>query len=275
VSSFKSNQYNEKIGMHDRCMTKPCRLFLYHTMNILFTNDDGIHFPGIQALADTFKSFANVFIFAPAMEKSATSQAMTVFDDIYVKKIDERTYIVNGFPVDCVNIAIHGGFIQEKIDLVISGINKGVNMGEDIFYSGTVGAARHAYIHGIPALAVSCGFLDATGDFTKVARFILNFVQENFSILPKPFLLNINYPNDVKIPEKIKWTKSGQRIYRDSYKRLALTENEFLVNLGGSTLGNKEREGCDFEVYKDGYISITPLNKDGTDYNFEKPDRKE
>ncbi|MDH4262686.1 MAG: 5'/3'-nucleotidase SurE [Spirochaetia bacterium] len=241
-------------------------------MNILFTNDDGIHFPGIQALVDTFKEYANVFVFAPAMEKSATSQAMTIYDDIYVKIIDDHTFVVNGYPVDCINIALHGGFIHEKIDLVISGINKGVNMGQDIFYSGTVGAARHAYIHGIPAIAVSSGFLDATGDFKKVAGFLLKFVQNHFSSLPKPFLFNINYPAGVKMPEKIKWTKSGIRIYRDTYKRNALSENEFLVNLGGSTLGYKEIGDCDFEVYHDGFISLTPLNKDGTDYNYKNPD---
>jgi len=238
-------------------------------MNILFTNDDGIHFPGIEALVEAFKEVANVYVFAPAMEKSATSQAMTLFEDIYVKKLDDRTYIVNGYPVDCVNIALHGGFLNEKIDLVISGINKGVNMGEDIFYSGTVSAARHAYIHGIPALAVSSGFLDATGDFKRVAAFVLNFVEENFQRLEKPFLLNINYPKLAKIPEKIKWTKCGVRIYRDSYKKSSLSGNEFLVNLGGSTLGYKEIGDCDFEVYENGYVSITPLNKDGTDYNYQ------
>jgi 5'-nucleotidase len=238
-------------------------------MNILFTNDDGIHFPGIQALVEAFKDYARVFVFAPAMEKSATSQAMTIFEDIYVKKIDDRTFIVNGYPVDCVNIALHGGFINEKIDLVISGINKGVNMGQDVFYSGTVGAARHAYMHGIPALAVSSGFLDASGDFAKIAAFILKFVKENFEQLPRPFLFNINYPANVKMPEKIKWTKSGIRIYRDTYKKTALAENEFLVNLGGSTLGYKEIGDCDFEVYENGFISLTPLNKDGTDYNYQ------
>ncbi|MDH4200318.1 MAG: 5'/3'-nucleotidase SurE [Spirochaetia bacterium] len=239
-------------------------------MNILLTNDDGIEFPGIRALQNELQKTAKIFTFAPAMEKSATSQAMTIYDDIYVKKIDNHTFIVNGYPVDCVNIALHGGLISEKIDLVISGINKGVNMGEDIFYSGTVGAARHAFIHGLPALAVSCGYLDASGDFDKVAAFIGRFTNNNANILTKGLLLNINYPPSAKFPEKIKWTKSGLRIYRDRYKTTALGDHEFLMNLGGSQLSYKELGQSDFEAYQDGYISITPLNTDGTDYRFKE-----
>jgi 5'-nucleotidase len=237
-------------------------------MNILLTNDDGIHFPGIQALYDVFSIHFNVFIFAPAMEKSATSQAMTLYEDIYVKQLEKNIFIVNGYPVDCINIALHSGLISEKFDLVISGINKGVNMGEDIFYSGTVGAARHAYIHNIPSIAISSGFLDNTGDFRKVAVFLKKLVDNEDFTLSQPFLWNINYPDKIKMPEIIKWTKSGTRIYRDKYKKTLLNKNEFLFNLGGSELGNKEIGGTDFEAYSNGFVSITPLNKDGTDHNY-------
>lgn len=239
-------------------------------MNILLTNDDGINFPGLHALEEALSDYANLFIFAPAMEKSATSQAMTLYDDIYVKRLSPNRFIVNGYPTDCVNVALYGDLITEKIDLVISGINKGVNMGEDIFYSGTVGAARHAYIHDIPGIALSCGYTDARGDFQKVALFLRKFLENHYTALKKPFLFNINYPPCAKNPETIKWTNSGLRIYRDKYKKVSLNDHEFLMNLGGSELSHKENKGSDFEAYEQGLVSITPLNKNGTDYGYPK-----
>jgi len=235
-------------------------------MNILLTNDDGIDFPGIQSLFDTLSGRHTPYIFAPAMEKSATSKAMTLFEDIYVKNTEERKYIVNGFPVDCVNIALHGGILDVRFDLVISGINKGVNMGQDVLYSGTVGAAMHAYLHNYPAIAVSCGYLDREGDFNRVADFINGFIDQNSDKFNQKMLLNINYPVENNFKEQIKWTKLGQRIYRDTYKKAQLDTHSMLVNLGGSELGYKEEEGTDFEAYFEGNISVTPLKYYDTDY---------
>ncbi len=248
-------------------------------VNILITNDDGIEFPAVLALREALSALGHVSLFAPAMERSATSQAMTIYEDIYVRKIEEDTFIVNGYPVDCTNIALHGGVTERKFDLVVSGINKGPNLGEDIWYSGTLGAARHAYIHGLPAIAVSTGLLDKNDDYAPVANFMRKFIEESFEQLPKPFLLNINYPPGIKVPETVKWTKPGLRIYRDKYKKTPIGPEEhgaYLFNLGGSELDYKETEGADFEAYYQGYVSVSPLNNDVTDHErfksyFEQP----
>ena len=237
-------------------------------MNILLTNDDGIEFAGIHALQDEFAKMGDVYTFAPRMEKSATSQAMTLFEDVYVKPVNDKTFIVNGFPVDCVNIALHGDLVDVPFDLLVSGINKGVNMGEDILYSGTVGAALHGFIHNIPSIAISAGYLDKNGDFPKIARFLRRFVEERKELFTSPVILNVNYPTQIKMPEKIKWTKLGTRIYRDKYIRTHAEDGAFLFNLGGSELNHKEAEGTDFDAYYKGYVSVTPLTTDATNYAY-------
>jgi len=238
-------------------------------VKILLTNDDGINFEGIQILRKTLeREKHNVTLFAPAIEKSATSQAMTIYDDIYVKKVDTTTYIVNGFPVDCINIALHGEFVSPDFDLIISGINKGVNMGDDIHYSGTVGAARHAYIHNYPAIAISTEYINGEGEFQKVSEFVAQFIQEYHYLWQEKILLNINCPKNIIFDKKIKWTKLGSRIYRDKYKRTLLEQDTYLLNLGGSELNYKEREETDFEAFYQGFISVTPLTTDGTDYKL-------
>ncbi|RME91529.1 MAG: 5'/3'-nucleotidase SurE [Candidatus Hydrogenedentota bacterium] len=235
-------------------------------MHILATNDDGIHFPGITELARVLRQKHKVSVVGPAQERSATSMALTIYDDVYVKKLKEDTWIVNGYPTDCVNIALYGGILSSPPDLVISGINKGVNMGEDVLYSGTVGAASHAAVHGIPAWAVSSGYLDETGDFTRVAEFILQLLEDKFhEKYPAP-VLNINMPAFEKPPYTIKWTKLGLRFYRDSYKRTPAHDNGEWFNLGGSILDHKPLEGSDFEAFAEGCVSITPLALNRTDY---------
>ncbi|MDH5721440.1 MAG: 5'/3'-nucleotidase SurE [Spirochaetia bacterium] len=246
-------------------------------MNILLTNDDGIDFPGLSILREELQSIGKVFVFAPTREKSGTSQALSIFDDVYVQPLDKNTFIVNGYPVDCINIGLHGGLIHEPVDIIVSGINKGVNMGDDIYYSGTVGAARHGFIHGYPSLAVSCGYLDENGDYASVSKFVKSFIEENASLFKKPVLLNINHPVPAKNVSGIKWTKLGRRIYRDTYKKTRINKQEYYFNLGGSELSHKEEKGTDFEAYENNYVSITPLKRDATDYEIfdkeYKPDR--
>ena len=199
-------------------------------VRILITNDDGLHFPGILSLKKILSKKHEIYTFGPQIEKSATSQAMTLYDDIYVKKVDHNTYIVNGYPVDCVNVALHSGLVKNNFDLLVSGINKGVNMGEDVLYSGTVGAARHGFIHGIPSIAVSSGYLDSAGDFDSIAYFLLQFIEDHSAELKAPVLWNMNIPVNItlnKISSIIKWTKLGSRIYRDSYKRTTLEDGAF------------------------------------------------
>lgn len=239
-------------------------------MKILITNDDGLNFVGLTALREVLSKEHEVYVSAPATEKSGTSSALTIFDNIFVDIIDDFTIMVEGFPVDCINIGLHGDIFPVNFDLVVSGINKGVNMGEDIIYSGTVGAARHALVHDIPAIAISTGFLAGKNNFSYVADFFLDFISgTEFQKLTKPFLLNINYPR-VRKPFKknqppIKWTKMGRRIYRDKYKRSDVAGGIFF-NLGGSELDFYPDENTDFGEYEKKHISITPLQLDATNY---------
>lgn len=235
-------------------------------MHILATNDDGIHFPGITELARVLRKKHRVSVLGPAKERSGTGMALSIYDDVYVKKLREDTYIVNGFPVDCVNIGLHGDILDSPVDFVISGINKGVNMGEDVLYSGTVGAAAHAAVHGVPAWAVSSGYLDATGDFTRVAEFVLELLEEEYHKKYPCEVLNINMPAFEKPPYTIKWTQLGSRFYRDSYQKKKMADGGELFNLGGSELSHHPVEGSDFEAFSQGCVSLTPLALNRTDY---------
>lgn len=236
-------------------------------MNILLTNDDGYDYPGVLALRDALSELGEVFIAAPMTEKSGTSQALSIYDNVYVQEFDKHHWMVEGFPVDCVNIALHGDIFDVEFDLVVSGINKGVNMGQDVLYSGTVGAAYHAFIHGRTALAVSCGYIEEDGDFAAVAGFVKNFIDDNPFIFDEPTLLNINHPPVGKRINGIKWTQLGRRLYRDNYKRTTLADGSYYFNLGGSILDHiKGEQGSDFDAYDHNFVSITPLTTDVTDY---------
>jgi 5'-nucleotidase len=122
--------------------------------HILLTNDDGIHAEGLRVLAAAFEGFASVSIVAPSREQSGTAQSLTLRQPIICHPAGEREWAVDGTPADCVIVALHK-LLTEKVDLVISGINHGANLGENAYYSGTVGAAREAALHHMPALAMS------------------------------------------------------------------------------------------------------------------------
>lgn len=234
-------------------------------MRILISNDDGLSFPGLTRLREKLDEFGETWVFAPAEEKSATGQALTIYRDVRVLKLAERTFEVDGFPCDCVNVALHSGFAP-PFDFCVSGINKGVNMGQDIWYSGTVGAARHAFIHNVPSFAVSCGYLDAEGDFGKVAEIFGDIFARFSADADQNFLLNVNIPMTAKDSGDIKWAKLGRRIYRDNYKRTTQDDGSMLLNLGGSVLSHGGEAETDFHWYDKGYTVITPLTIDATDH---------
>src|SRR6202050_1550026 len=138
--------------------------------NILVTNDDGIHAPGLRALVDGLKGFAEITVVAPSRERSAAAQSLTLRQPIYCDQIAEREFSVEGTPADAMILALHT-LVKEKPDLVISGINRGGNVGENIYYSGTVGAAMEAAINGVPAVAISVVYRGREFDFAPAARF--------------------------------------------------------------------------------------------------------
>src|ERR1700678_1227692 len=229
--------------------------------SILLTNDDGIQAAGLRALVPALQDIGTVTVVAPSTERSAAAQSLTLRQPIYCDQIGEREYAVEGTPADAVILAFHT-LLPQKPDLVVSGINRGGNMGENIYYSGTVGAAMEGAINRVPAIAVSlsckkdCDF-SAAAEFTRVLAPLV--LQEG---LPKGVMLNVNVP--------AKW-KGGVRVTRQSSK---ITRN--LLTPGQDPRGRKyfwlhEQQlvdgiepDTDMAAVRDGAISITPLELDHT-----------
>jgi 5'-nucleotidase len=254
-------------------------------MNILLTNDDGIHSTGINVAYDVLSVHHTVFVIAPEAEQSACSNAITVRTQLNIKKISQNKYSVSGFPADCVIIGLSGNLIPD-VELVVSGINHGPNVGDDLFFSGTVAGARTANIFGKSALAISINCYKRASKYVNDAsEFLLDFIEEQVQdtieraentggrisggTSVKPFF-NINYPD--LPPEQIKgkkYTFLGRRIYRDSFKNTDLSSGELNVQMGGY-IESVFSVGSDSTELEKGFISITPLVLDCTNYAFLK-----
>lgn len=234
-------------------------------MNILITNDDGISSAGIRALEKVLKQKYNTYLIAPLKERSATSQALTIFNRMRVEKVNFDHFVVDGYPVDCVNIGLHGK-IFPNIDIVLSGINRGVNMGHDVHYSGTVGAARHAAIHGRLSFAISSGNLKGNYNYEKEANYIFRLLEEHLDQFKTGVVYNINFPIEFSEDFRdLQITQLGIRTYEDDYKVVNIFENIYEFFLGGSTLGSIPTENSDFLAYQNGKVSITPISLNVTD----------
>ena len=238
-------------------------------MKILVTNDDGIEAEGINVLSEVLSNSHEIYIIAPVNEKSACSNAITTRSEMKINEVGPNRYSVTGYPADCVNIGLHSDIIPE-IDLIVSGINHGPNVGDDLIFSGTMAGARTAYVFGKPGIAVSVdSFHKPSEYFTDAAEFILNFIQDLHIQNPEdPYLFNINYPDLPK--ENIngtQYTFTGKRIYQDSFKKNKQGDNEILVSMEG-TISSIYSEGSDVTALEKGYISITPVMTDATDYSL-------
>ena len=173
-------------------------------MRILLSNDDGIHAPGLASLVKALEGVGEVFVVAPLEEKSTTGHSLTLAGPLRVKKFSERSWGVSGFPADCILMAM-GHFLKDhKPDLIISGINRGPNVGQDVYLSGTIAAARQAVFHGIPAVAVSLFIKDfmhpkhetTTANYDTAANYIRGLVEKEVHLhLPPMHLLNVNVPD--------------------------------------------------------------------------------
>ncbi len=234
-------------------------------MNILLSNDDGYSAEGIQCLYESLKDIANVAIVAPDKERSATSQALTLHDPIRVEKINDYTFSCNGYPADSVLIGINS-VLDFRPDLVISGINHGANLGQDIYYSGTVGAARQAVFQGIRAIAVSTVMRssDEVRHFQTAAEIVRNLVKDRSDTLlemPECSLLNINVPN-VSANEvgEIVWTTPQMRRYSEEvYERVDQMGRQYFW-IGGSPLEIDPDTTSDHHAIMNGNISFSFLN---------------
>lgn len=239
---------------------------------ILVTNDDGVLSPGIQVLAKRLKALDDaVVIVAPDRERSAAGHSMTLHRPLLIEQVRENVYSVNGTPTDCVNIAVKG-LLGEVPKLVVSGINKGPNLGDDVTYSGTVAGAIEARILGVPSFAVSLAarsdfrFADAAEVAAQIARTILEQGEAEGT------LLNVNVPN---LPlEEIRGTaitRLGKRIYHQMTVERVDPRGKKYYWIGGGEPDWEREEGTDLDAVDRGLVSITPLHLDLTDYaTFEK-----
>lgn len=239
-------------------------------MNILLVNDDGVMAPGIRVLKKTLDSIANVYIVSPMEERSTTGHTLTLDHTIRMTELENNIYGCNGFPADCTLMGVGYLFkqklVNQKIDLVISGINRGANLGQDIFYSGTVAAAREAVFHSIPAIAVSACMDFKTTDksdlyYYTASNFIKLLIESNvINIIPPMTMLNVNVP--WKHPEEIKGTKVtkvGFRKYSEEIAERMDFRGRNYYWIGGIYRGFEELEDSDCMAIHGDYISISPM----------------
>lgn len=230
--------------------------------HILVTNDDGIHAPGLRALASAMRDVGDVTVVAPSHERSASSQSLTLRQPIYCDQIAEREYAVEGTPADAMILAFHT-LLPEKPDVVLSGINPGANVGENVYYSGTVGAAMEAAVNGVPAIAISVVYRGLPFDFAPAARFAKDLLpivlQEG---LPPGVMLNVNIPQDWN--GTVRFTRQSSKITRNVLQPGAdprgrryfwLSEQKVVEDVGADT---------DHAAIREGAASITPLQLDHT-----------
>jgi len=229
---------------------------------ILLSNDDGYDSPGIRILKDGLKDLGRVVISAPLREMSASSHSITLRREIKVEEVEPDVFAVSGTPADSVLIAIYG--ILERIpDIIISGINDGHNLGEDVFYSGTVAAAREGAMYGVPSLAASLVLnQDPHRHYESAVYFVRKIALVMMEEKMQGELMNLNVPNSPLDEIKgLKITRLSTRRYKDPVMKL----RENLYVIGGEPLWNREK-GTDLEAVLEGYASLTPLLKDITDY---------
>jgi 5'/3'-nucleotidase len=232
---------------------------------ILVTNDDGVHSEGIKVLAEALKALGEVTVVAPLTEASAIGHALTLRRPLRLETISDRVYAVDGTPTDCVNIAITS-VLRGMPDLVVSGINKGWNLGDDVTYSGTVSGAFEAALLGPPGIAVS---LQKTGegfDFSEAARgaqVVARFVLEKG--LPSRTFLNINVPQGKTKGIKVTVQARRNHITKVDERVDPRGQRYFWIEEGQNDWEPHDRS--DFQAVRDGYISVTPLQPDLTAFN--------
>lgn len=228
---------------------------------ILLTNDDGYDASGFQAVYNGLKDDFNVFISAPRYEQSGASHSLTLRRPIKVERLRDKFFIIDGTPTDCVLLAYHD-LIKEKIDLVVSGINHGPNMGSDVFYSGTVAAALQAATLGIKSMAISIAG-EEFDNFDYAVKYAKQLIERVLVTDAKSLILNVNIPSGKIKGEKI--TKMGKRIYQDKVIRDS-EKNGVMYSVIDGVLSYKLDTDTDFEAVEEGYVSITPLKLDLTDF---------
>ena len=233
---------------------------------ILVTNDDGVYAPGIQAVFEAMKLLGTPVMVAPERDNSAVSHSLTMTRPLQIKQLTDSIYTLDGTPADCVILGMEK-VLDRKPDLVVSGINNGGNLCEDISYSGTVSAAIEGTMLGVPSMAVSMpgeaplNFETGSAVAKKIAGKILEYG------LPKDTLLNINVPNVSSINGlEIVFTRQGKRVYSDVVKETSDPWGRKHYWIGGGTPSWDASDGTDSKEVMSNKISVTPIHLDLTNY---------
>lgn len=236
-------------------------------MNIMVTNDDGIHAAGIRALAEAMAELGTVTVVAPDRERSAVGHSLTLHSPLRVFELHKGWYAVDGTPTDCVNMGIHN-MLPITPDLVVSGINHGANLGDDVTYSGTVAAAMEANLMGIPAIAFSLATFERSDYFTDAAQTAVQVARQVIANgLPADTFLNVNIPNcplDRMQPPLI--TCQGKRSFIGKIVDKTDPRGRKYFWVGSEEPHLNDEPGTDFHAINRRHVSITPLHLDLTNH---------
>ncbi len=232
----------------------------------LLSNDDGYESRGLRALREALLPEWDVVIVAPEREQSASSHALSLREPLRLRTVSEGIYALSGTPADCVYVGLHAGqrILPRRPDLVLSGINLGLNLGQDVFYSGTIAAAREAALRGIPALATSTHI---SLDMARVARACARLARSllaNHTETPRHVLLSANFPKGWN--GEVRATRLGQRIYEERVDFRSDPYGRDYLWLGGPGVRHSESEGTDTAAYDAQIASVTPLLLDLTSH---------
>lgn len=245
-------------------------------MRIMVANDDGITAPGIRALAVALAKEHEVHVLAPDRERSATGHALTLHRPLTAEPHDldpalASAWAITGTPSDCVKLAV-GAILREPPDLVVSGINRGPNLGADVLYSGTVSAAMEGVINGLPAVAFSLATFSDRG-YEQAADFAVSLVRQLAGrTLPPKFLLNVNVPAQEGEPYAgVRVTKLGVRKYKDVFEHRQDPRGRTFYWLAGEAIEEGEDPDSDVVAVRSNYVSITPIQYDLTYYPMLEP----
>jgi len=232
----------------------------------LLSNDDGFQSSGIRALRAALSTFADVVICAPETEQSAASHALSLNKPLRLREVEPSIFAVDGTPADCVYVAIHSNrVLPRKPDLVVSGVNHGLNLGQDVFYSGTVAAAREGALRGFPALASSA---HPNANFEDVARVTAMLAEQMVGVkrgASGGLLLSVNFP---RTWSSLRATRLGARAYEELVDFRKDPRGREYLWIGGPTVQHVHAPGTDTEAYEEGAVSVTPLLLDATDHAY-------
>ena len=241
-------------------------------MRLLISNDDGILAQGLECLIAAADPLGEVTVVAPDREQSATSHSLTLHHPLRPIARGQRRWQVDGTPTDCVMLAIEA-LMPERPDFVLSGINHGQNMGEDVLYSGTVAAAMEGLALGVPSIAVSFAGGDLRADVTQLreqVKVLTPLLRHLTSLehFPPDTLFNVNLP---PIPadavKGVKLTRLGRRVYSESVAPMKDPWGRQIYWIGGGEISWSGEEDSDFRAIEEGYVSVTPLHLDLTHYD--------